>query len=64
MANETSIEKDILLTNLYPCEGRIMVIKTSQENIHIIKVEQTIFKQNLDKRDIFKPVHMGSSRMP
>ena len=64
MVIETSLEKDILLTNLYPCEGRIMVIKTSQENIHIIKVEQTIFKQNLDKRDIFKPVHMCSSRMP
>ena len=33
MVIETSLEKDILLTNLYPCEGRIMVIKTSQENI-------------------------------
>ena len=57
MVIETSLEKDILLTNLYPCEGRIMVIKTSQ-------VDETIFKQNLDKRDICKPVHMGSSKMP
>ena len=57
MVIETSLEKDILLTNLYPCEGRIMVIKTSQ-------VDKTIFKQNLDKRDICKPVHMGSSKMP
>ena len=46
MVIETSLEKDsfdkrdILITNQYPCEGRIMVIETSLE------------KDSVDKRDI------------
>ena len=46
MVNKTSLEKDsvnkrdILLTNQYPCEGRIMVNKTFLE------------KDSVDKRDI------------
>ena len=52
MANETSIEKDILLTNLYPCEGRIMVIKTSQENI-LFKMERPFSDKTLTKETYF-----------
>ena len=40
MVIETSLEKDILLTNLYPCEGRIMVVKTSQESILVKSMRQ------------------------
>ena len=52
MVIETSLEKDILLTNLYPCEGRIMVIKTSQENI-LFKMERPFSDKTLTKETYF-----------
>ena len=58
MVIETSLEKDsvdkrdILLTNQYPCEGRIMVIKTSLERTLSISV-RSFLNESVDKRHIF-----------
>ena len=58
MVIETSLEKDsvdkrdILLTNQYPCEGRIMVNKTSLEKT-LFKSVRPFLNENVDKRHIF-----------
>ena len=58
MVIETSLEKDsvdkrdILITNQYPCEGRIMVIKTSLEKT-LFKSVRLFLKDSVDERHIF-----------
>ena len=54
MVIETSLEKDILLTNLYPCEGRIMVVKTSQESI-LVKSMRQYSNKTLTKETSISP---------
>ena len=57
MVIETSLEKDsvdkrdILLTNQYPCEGRIMVNKTSLEKT-FFKSVRPFLNESVDKRHI------------
>ena len=58
MVIETSLEKDsvdkrdILLTNQCPCEGLIIVIKTSLEKTLLKKVRPYL-NESADKRHIF-----------
>ena len=58
MVIETSLEqdsvdkRDILITYQYPCEGRIMVIKTSLEKT-LFKSVTPFSNESVDKRHIF-----------
>ena len=45
-------KRDILITNQYPCEGRIMVIKTSLEKT-LFKSVTPFSNESVDKRHIF-----------
>ena len=45
-------KRDILITNQYPCEGRIMVIKTSLEKT-LFKSVRLFLKDSVDERHIF-----------